>query len=121
MPKITIKLYEYCAAGRYRDYEVAASVVGDIAVHRPVYWFRNEEPKVSPEGWVVTHIPSGLQITRAMPESYKTRKLMLRWAEEFQRRAADVFATLREGGDLDREAAIAFYHTGKGICLGEDT
>ena len=117
MTAITIKLYQYCAGNPMQLFDVDALVVGDLAIHRPVFWFHGQEPKVSDKGWVVTHIPSGLQVTRAMPDSYKTRKVMKAWAVEFQRRAASIFTDLREGRDLTREAASSFYTIGKGVVV----
>ena len=117
-----VRVYQYCAGGDARDLEVPALIVGDLAIHRPVYWFKDGEPYASEKGWAVTHVPSKLSVTRAMPESLQrwgaSRNDIKAWAVEFQRRAAPIFDALRAGEDVDRDTAISFYTMGRGVVVG---
>lgn len=82
----TIKL-----AGNYIDTpEVPATIIGTLAVHRPVYHYRKGEPlTVDKTDWAVTHVPTGGSLTKYAPSSHRngtrrTRKELLAWAEAIQ-------------------------------------
>lgn len=99
MSTVKLKVYQYCGNGM-KEVEVPATIRGELAVHRPVYWYLGEEPQPSDKGWTVTHVPTGLSLWRAMPtrlQAGTTRKALADWAERFQAAIPEFFERVRSG------------------------
>jgi|SRR6188508_2117971 len=89
--KFSVPVHMYCSNEPPRLVDVDALPVGRLAIHRPVHWFRGQEPKPSTRYWEVSHIGSGLAAGRAMPDSlrqpYARRRDLVAWAERWQQDA----------------------------------
>lgn len=108
MQTVTIKIYQYCGLSLAMAFAVPARIIGDIAVHRSVFWFKGQEPRESNRYRTVTHIPSGLSVERTLPPALRSQYARVRdlaeWARRFQILAADDFATMRT--EIDRDGSV---------------
>jgi hypothetical protein len=87
---VTVPVYIYCSNDEPRLIEVPAHVVGRLAIHRSVHWFRGQEPKASDKYWTVSHIATGLAVDKAMPQELREQpnvrvRDLKSWAEYWQR------------------------------------
>jgi hypothetical protein len=106
---VTIPVYPYNSNRPPKMVEVAGRQVGDLIAHRDVFWFAHEpEARQSERYWQLTHVPSKTKLSFGMPErirSATTRKVLLDFAEAFQRAAPEFFAAARDGKPVDPELA----------------
>lgn len=114
---ITVRIERYAYPRGTTDYKVPATLVGDLAVHRPVFWHDGDTPHASGKGWTVTHHATGLGLGTALgnsrPEDW-TRAKLVQWAERLQQAVPDFFTAIREGGAVvDNARAMALIPTVK--------
>ena len=127
----TLLLYRYIYPRKSAPLDVPVYIVGDIAVHRDVFWHDGETPKLaddpSRKRWGVSHIPTGSTLSRCLPLDLTRRNVkkaeLEHWAREFQARAPQFFDAVRplglgetlEMNDVNKKLARAAMTIGKGI------
>jgi hypothetical protein len=67
----------------------AKAVIGQLAIHRPVYRYMPHLPiTFGVKGWNITHVPTGRSLTRYAPKDTNwgrvTLKALKTWAEKAQ-------------------------------------
>jgi hypothetical protein len=114
--KVSIERYAYPRISTM--YEVPATLVGDLAVHRPVYWHEGDTPHASDKGWTVSHVRTGLGLGSALPDRVPetTRADLIAWAEAIQAACPAFFAAARID-DRETMKALAVDVRDKGRAL----
>lgn len=101
---ITLELTAY-ARNATIAHTIDATVIGDLAVHKPVLWFtKDAEPGIG-KGWTVTHLPSGKTVASAVPQRLQARgtikasqKDLIAFATAWQEQCSAFFDALRAAG-----------------------
>lgn len=101
---ITVELNAY-ARNETRPHMIDATVIGDLAVHKPVHWFTKDANPSQGKGWTITHIPSGKVVASAVPQRLQSRggikasqKELIAFATAWQMQCAAFFEALRTAG-----------------------
>jgi hypothetical protein len=101
---ITVELNAY-ARNETRPFEIDATVIGDLAVHKPVYWFTKDGDPSQGKGWTISHVPSGKIVASAVPQRLQSRgtikasqKDLIAFATAWQTQCPDFFGALRDAG-----------------------
>lgn len=101
---ITVELNAY-ARNETRPFTIDATVIGDLAVHKPVHWFTKDANPSQGKGWTITHIPSGKVVASAVPQRLQSRgtikasqKELIAFATAWQTQCAAFFEALRAAG-----------------------
>jgi len=101
---ITVELNAY-ARNEMRPFEIDATVIGDIAVHKPVHWFTKDGDPSQGKGWTVSHLPSGKIVASAVPQRLQScgtikasQKDLIAFATAWQEQCPAFFDALRNAG-----------------------
>lgn len=101
---ITVELNAY-ARNETRPFTIDATVIGDLAVHKPVHWFTKDANPSQGKGWTVTYIPSGKIVASAVPQRLQSRgtikasqKELIAFATAWQEQCSAFFDALRAAG-----------------------
>ena len=101
---ITVELSAY-ARNETRPFDIDATVIGDLAVHKPVHWFTKDGDPGIGKGWTVTHLPSGKTVASAVPQRLQSRgtikasqKDLIAFADAWQEQCQAFFDALRNAG-----------------------
>ena len=93
------------ARNETRPHDVDATVIGDLAVHKPVLWFTKDANPSQGKGWTITHIPSGKVVASAVPQRLQSRgtikasqKELIAFAGAWQMQCPTFFDALRAAG-----------------------
>jgi len=85
-----------------------ATVVGCLAVHRPVHWWEGDTLCArKPDGWTVAHVASGMSVAsvhagRCIGEK---RADLIAWAKAWQEACPEWFALIADAADVKPDKA----------------
>lgn len=101
---VTLELSAY-ARNETQAFTIDATVIGDLAVHKPVLWFTKDAVPSQGKGWTVTHLPSGKVVASAVPQRLQSRgaikasqKDLIAFATAWQTQCPAFFDALRAAG-----------------------
>lgn len=104
-----------------RRFTVPATIVGELAVHRAVAWYRGNEHLSTLKSWTVTHIATGHSVRLGTPPRFWDRggfiarkRDLVAWAREFQDKASAWFDAVR-----DNDGAAMQRLRGEAKAIGE--
>ncbi len=110
---VALRFAPYARATESEWRGIPATVVGDLAIHRPHFLQPDGSLSHLANRWTVSHIPTGDTIESAFPPRFKSRGAIItskvdlvRWAEALQTACPAFFEAAREG-DTERQHALA--------------
>lgn len=98
MPKVNLLFAPHMRGACLRA-DIAATVRGDLAVHRHAWVKGDGSLSVYGKGWTVSHIPTGLKTDASLPHRLRDTGLradLLKWCEAVQEACPEFFAAARQ-------------------------
>lgn len=114
--RISVERYAYPRVTK--DIDVPAIIVGDIAVHRRVFWGEDDYPTQpnNKAAWTATHIPTGVSAGAELIFGNNQKpSTLIDWAAKWQEMAPDFFALAANGnlGAVPKDIISAALEAGR--------